>query len=65
MLPLMSSMMTTVMGWISFEKSVRSLGTSLSSTDLHLSVDRSGEIFLTSRQDGMIRQLVADSDGSR
>jgi hypothetical protein len=38
------------------------LGTSLTRTDLHLGVGRDGEIFLTSRQDGMIRQLVADSD---
>jgi hypothetical protein len=41
------------------------LGTSLSRTDLHLGIDRNGEIFLTSRQDGMIRQLVADSDRPR
>jgi hypothetical protein len=37
------------------------LGTSLTRTDLHLGQDRNGEIFVTSRQDGMIRQLVADS----
>ena len=37
------------------------LGTSLSRTDLHLGQGRDGEIFITSRQDGMIRQLVADS----
>jgi hypothetical protein len=36
------------------------MGTSLSRTDLHLSVSRDGEIFLTSRQDGMIRQLVPE-----
>jgi hypothetical protein len=40
------------------------LGTSLSRTDLHLSRSRDGELFLTSRQDGMIRMLVPDS-GSR
>ena len=34
------------------------MGTSLSRTDLHLSRSRDGEIFLTSRQDGMIRMLV-------
>jgi hypothetical protein len=37
------------------------LGTSLTRTDLHIGLDRNGEIFITSRQDGMIRQLVADS----
>jgi hypothetical protein len=41
------------------------LGTSLSRTDLHLGVDRNGEIFITSRQDGMIRQLVPDSARDR
>ncbi len=35
--------------------------TSLTRTDLHLSRTRDGEIFLTSRQDGMIRMLVPDS----
>jgi hypothetical protein len=29
--------------------------------DLHLSISRDGELFLTSRQDGMIRMLVPDS----
>jgi hypothetical protein len=38
------------------------MGTSLTRTDLHLSRSRDGEIFLTSRQDGMIRMLVADSE---
>lgn len=37
------------------------MGTSLSRTDLHLSRNRDGELFLTSRQDGMIRMLVPDS----
>jgi hypothetical protein len=37
------------------------MGTSLSRTDLHLGRSRDGEIFLTSRQDGMIRMLVPDS----
>jgi Glucose / Sorbosone dehydrogenase len=37
------------------------LGEGLTRTDLHLSQSRDGEIFLTSRQDGMIRMLVADS----
>ena len=34
------------------------MGTSLTRTDLHLGRSRDGEIFLTSRQDGMIRMLV-------
>jgi hypothetical protein len=37
------------------------MGTSLSRTDLHLSTSRDGELFLTSRQDGMIRQLVPET----
>ena len=37
------------------------MGTSLTRTDLHLGRSRDGEIFLTSRQDGMIRMLVPDS----
>jgi hypothetical protein len=31
--------------------------------DLHISISRDGELFLTSRQDGMIRMLVPDSAG--
>jgi hypothetical protein len=30
-------------------------------SDLHLGLSRDGEIFVTSRQDGMIRMLVPDS----
>jgi hypothetical protein len=41
------------------------MGTSLSRTDLHLSRSADGEIFLTSRQDGMIRMLVPDSERRR
>ena len=37
------------------------MGTSLSRTDLHLSASGDGEIFLTSRQDGMIRMLVPEA----
>ena len=32
--------------------------------DMHISRSRDGELFLTSRQDGMIRMLVPDSDGA-
>jgi len=41
------------------------MGTSLSRTDLHLSRSSDGELFLTSRQDGMIRMLVPDSGRDR
>ena len=41
------------------------MGTSLSRTDLHLGRSSDGEIFLTSRQDGMIRMLVPDSGRDR
>jgi hypothetical protein len=37
------------------------MGTSLSRTDLHIGRSGDGEIFITSRQDGMIRMLVPDS----
>jgi hypothetical protein len=41
------------------------MGTSLTRTDLHLGRSSDGEIFLTSRQDGMIRMLVPDSGRDR
>jgi hypothetical protein len=41
------------------------MGTSLARTDLHLSRSSDGELFLTSRQDGMIRMLVPDSGRDR
>jgi hypothetical protein len=37
------------------------MGKSLTRTDLHISQSRDGELFLTSRQDGMIRMLVPDA----
>ena len=39
----------------------RTMGTTLMRADLHIGRSRDGELFLTSRQDGMIRMLVADS----
>ena len=39
----------------------RANGATVTRADLHLSRTRDGEIFLTSRQDGMIRMLVPDS----
>jgi hypothetical protein len=41
------------------------MGKSLTRTDLHLSQSRDGELFLTSRQDGMIRMLVPDGAGGQ
>ena len=37
-------------------------GATLARADLHISRTRDGELLLTSRQDGMIRMLVPDSD---
>jgi hypothetical protein len=43
------------------ELAERTMGSSLARADLHISRSRDGELFLTSRQDGMIRMLVPDS----
>jgi hypothetical protein len=42
----------------------KTMGKSLPRADLHISRSRDGELFLTSRQDGMIRMLVPDDAGS-
>ena len=42
----------------------RANGAPVSRTDLHISRSRDGELFLTSRQDGMVRMLVPDSGGA-
>jgi hypothetical protein len=48
--------------YVSFRELVeRTMGASMARADLHFSRSRDGEIFLTSRQDGMIRMLVPDS----
>jgi hypothetical protein len=39
------------------------LGTPVVRADLHLSMSRDGELFVTSRQDGTIRLLVPDGEG--
>lgn len=39
-------------------------GATATRADLHLGRSRDGELFLTSRQDGMIRMLVPDSSGT-
>jgi len=44
---------------VSFKELVeKTMGTSLSRADLHLSRTRDGELLVTSRQDGMIRMLI-------
>jgi hypothetical protein len=43
----------------------RTMGTKLPRADLHIGRSRNGELFITSRQDGMIRMLVPDSGASR
>ena len=42
----------------------RTMGASISRADLHISRTGDGELLLTSRQDGMIRMLVSDSNAS-
>jgi len=42
----------------------KTMGKSVPRADLHISRSRDGELFLTSRQDGMIRMLVPDSGGA-
>ena len=47
--------------YVTFRELVeRTMGATLTRADLHISRSRDGELFLTSRQDGMIRMLVAD-----
>src|SRR5207302_709682 len=41
----------------------KTMGKSVVRADLHISRSRDGELFLTSRQDGMIRILVPDNGG--
>ena len=48
---------------VSFRELIeRSNGAATQRADLHLSRSRDGELFLTSRQDGMIRMLVPDGE---
>ena len=42
----------------------RTMGTSVTRADLHISRSRDGELSIHSRQDGMIRMLVPDSGGA-
>jgi hypothetical protein len=41
----------------------KTMGAAVPRADLHISRSRDGELFLTSRQDGMIRMLVPDGGG--
>jgi hypothetical protein len=48
--------------YVSFRELVEAAnGATAARADLHISRSRDGELFLTSRQDGMIRMLVPDS----
>ena len=48
--------------YVSFRELVEATnGATAPRADLHISRSRDGELFLTSRQDGMIRMLVPDS----
>ena len=50
--------------YVTFRELVeRTMGATMTRADLHLSRDRDGELFVTSRQDGMIRRLIPDSKG--
>jgi hypothetical protein len=42
----------------------RAMGATMTRADLHISRSRDGELFITSRQDGVIRMLVPDSKGA-
>jgi hypothetical protein len=51
---------------VSFQELVnQTLGSPTTRADLHIGRGRNGEIFITSRQDGMIRMLVPDSGQQR
>jgi len=50
---------------VSFRELInKTMGKEMPRADLHISRSRDGELFLTSRQDGMIRMLVPDSGGT-
>jgi hypothetical protein len=50
--------------FITFRELVeKAMGATMTRADMHLSRNRDGELFVTSRQDGVIRQLVPDSKG--
>src|ERR1043166_1331392 len=43
----------------------KTMGAKISRADLHIGRSKDGELFITSRQDGVIRTLVPDASGSR
>jgi hypothetical protein len=43
----------------------RTMGATISRADLHIGRSRDGELFITSRQDGMIRMLVPEEGAAR
>jgi hypothetical protein len=50
--------------YVSFRELVeKAMGATMPRADLHLSRNRDGELFLTSRQDGMIRMIVPEGTG--
>jgi len=50
---------------VSFRELIdKAMGKAMPRADLHISRSRDGELFLTSRQDGMIRMLVPDDAGA-
>ena len=50
---------------VSFRELIeKTMGKSVPRADLHISRSRDGELFLTSRQDGMIRMLIPDDGGA-
>jgi hypothetical protein len=51
--------------YVTFRELVEAtMGATVVRADLQISRSRDGELFLTSRQDGMIRMLVPDSSGA-
>jgi hypothetical protein len=51
--------------YVSFRELVeRTMGATTTRADLHIGRSGDGELFLTSRQDGMIRMLVPDTGGA-
>jgi hypothetical protein len=51
--------------YVTFRELVEAaLGATVARADLHIGRSRDGELFITSRQDGMIRMLVPDSSGT-
>ena len=66
MLQVAARLPSAPLGTVDYYETVeRTMGGAVTRTDLHLGRSSAGEIFLTSRQDGMIRILVPDSSRRR